>query len=377
MPKIPDQSNNSWIEISKKALIDNIATFVGVKNSKAEIMCVVKANAYGHGLLEVVKILKNNPQVDWFAVFDFNDALAIRGLSQKNILVLCNTLPSHWNMAIKHNISVTISTVSELTSLSVYAHRTKLKYHLKIDTGLNRQGFQLEVLNKVINICKNNNIAPDGLYSHFSGVEFETFNRYSNKQYKILQEWKTRFNTINMWPKVHISGTAGYFRDEKYKLDIVRLGIGMYGLWPSSEIMKIAFQKFPIKPILSWKTTVLEIKKIKKGAMVGYDCTYKAKSTMLIAILPVGYYDGLPRALSNKGLVLIKGEYAPIIGRIMMNMCIVDISKIKHVSHGDIVTLIGGQGNRNISTDMLSNLAGTINYEFVTRLNERIKRTIT
>lgn len=367
--------HQTWIDIDAKALISNVKNFKKILPKQTELMCVIKANAYGHGLEQFVTILKDAPQVDYFSVFNATDALYVRTHTTKPILVLCNTSEEYWDQAIKKNISVTISSMPELLALTKYEQNKKLKWHLKVDTGLHRQGFLKSQLSVVVTLIEKNNLTPVGLYSHFSGVETKEFDTYSEKQFRELLEWKNALAQIFITPLVHISGTAGNIRHKEYSIDIARLGIGLYGLYPSDEAKKKAGDIF--KPVLSFHTYISEVKKIPKGAYIAYDCTYRAKTDMTIAILPVGYYDGLPRTLSSRGKVLIQGHFAPIVGRIMMNMCIVDVSHIKHVQGGEQVTIIGTQGKQTLSADEIAGLAGTINYELVTRLNPLIQRRIT
>lgn len=376
MKKTPQTESPTWIEINAKALVSNVKNFKKILPKKTDLMCVIKANAYGHGLDQVMNILKDAPQVSWFSVFSFEDALRVRTYTDKKILVLCNTNTSYWNLAIKKNISITISSMPELLELSTYKHKKKLAWHLKVDTGLHRQGFLRRELSHVITLIEKHNLTPEGLYSHFSGVETKAFDHYSEKQYRELCEWKQAFASIGITPKVHIAGTAGNIRHSEYSCDIARLGIGLYGLYPSDEAQKKIGKRDFFKPVLSFHTSISEVKTIPKGSFIAYDCTYKTKTDTTIAILPVGYYDGLPRTLSSRGKVLIQGKYAPILGRIMMNMCIIDVSHIQGVKEGEKVTIIGIQGKQTLSAEELAHLAGTINYELVTRLNPAIPRKI-
>lgn len=367
--------HNSLIQIDAQALRSNVRSLAKTLPKKTATMCVVKANAYGHGLSEIVSVLKDENTVDWFAVFDFQDALTIRKQSTLPVLLLLNTLPVFWDSAVTKRISVTISSFETLEYLLSYKHNKKIRFHIKVDTGLGRQGFLMKDISKVIALLDSKRLVPEGLYSHFSGVEEKKFDRYSMQQYKQLLEWKRAFADIAMYPRIHMSATAGVLRYADFACDIARFGIGMYGLWPSDDARK-SQKTDSLKPVLSWKTYISEIKSIPKGSAVAYDLTYIVKRDSTIAILPVGYFDGLPRALSNKGYILVNGQKAPILGRIMMNMCVVDITDIPKVKSGDSVVLIGKQKKSSISVDVVAEAAGTINYELVTRLNPAITRVI-
>ena len=333
---------NSLIEIDRNALSSNITTIKKALPKKTLMMCVVKANAYGHGLSEIVSVLKAHPHVDWFGVFDFADAVSIRKASNKPVLVLSHTLERFWDVAVKKNISITISHFEGLEKLLVYEHNKKIRFHIKVDTGLGRQGFLMKDMSRVIALLDSKQLVPEGLYSHFSAVEEKKFDRYSIEQHEKLLAWKNAFADVSMHPHIHLSATAGVLRYPDFACDIARVGIGMYGLWPSADT-QASQKKDILKPVLSWKTYVSEVKTVPKGSAIAYDLTYIVTRPSTIAILPVGYFDGLPRSLSNRGYVLVHGQKAPILGRIMMNMCVVDVTDIPKVRSGDEVVLIGKQ----------------------------------
>ncbi len=368
---------NCSIDISAPALRHNIKMISKKLPRKTELMCVIKANAYGHGFDEVSTLLKDETLVDWFAVFNFDDAIKLRHKTKKPILVLANTPLTHWNIACQKKISITLSTLDELKKLTKYNHHKKLKWHLKVDTGLGRQGLLSSDILKSVALLDRHRLTPEGLFSHFSGVEEKQFDTYSFDQYALLIEWKNALSAINIHPKLHISGTAGVLRYDLFALDIVRIGLGLYGLWPSGEVKKTVVDKDFFKPVLSFKTHISELKTLPSGSSIAYDCTYTLTKESKIAILPVGYWDGLPRTLSSKGMVLIQGKRVPIIGRIMMNMCVVDVTCIQGVKQGDMVTLIGKDDKEELTVDEFARLAGTINCEVVTRLNPTIPRKIT
>lgn len=366
----------TWIEIDKDNLINNIRILKTSINKKSELMAVVKANAYGHGLKEVVSILKNEKSVNWFGVFDEADALIVRKYTSKPILVLRSTPLNFWDKAVKNKIYITISTFSQLETLANWKGK-KPQIHIKLDTGLGRQGFVLADQDKIISIIKNlKNIKIGGLYTHFSGMESKEFDKYSKKQFDELKLWQKKLNVIGQKPKIHASATSGALRNIIGETDISRFGIGIYGLWPSDEIKYAQRNKFPLKPVLSWKVTISEVKKIPKGSFVAYDCTYKTDRNSKIALLPVGYWDGIPRALSSKGFAIVNGVRVPIIGRVMMNMCVLDVTNVVKVEEGDTATLIGKDKNVEITADEFARLSETINYEVVTRINPLIPRVI-
>lgn len=372
------KTNNlrTWIEIDQKALTQNVRI---LKNtSKNDFMAILKANAYGHGLEEIVSVLKNTQAIDWFGVFDFNDALYIRSRTKKSVLVLWATSVNFWHEAQKKNISITLATYAQLNFLLQNANKFKnLKIHIKVDTGLTRQGFRIEDIQKVIQIVSKLKYHKiEGLYTHFSGTESKKFDSYTKKQTKELFLWKNSFNEIGQYPKIHANATSGALHQSLKESDINRFGIGLFGLFPSEEIKKQFSSTYPFTPVLSWKTKISELKRVPKGSHVAYDCTYRTKKDSVLAVLPIGYWDGFPRNLSSRGFVLIKGKKASIVGRIMMNMCIVDVSNIQNIKEGDVVVLLGKDGKESISAEDISSLSNTINYEIVTRINPLIKRLL-
>ncbi len=366
----------TWIEIDKDNLIGNIRVLRSSISKKTEFMAVVKANAYGHGLKEFVSVLKNEKSVNWFAVFDETDALIIRKYTKKPILVLRSTPVGFWDKAIKNKVDITISTLSQLEALAKWKGK-KPQIHIKLDTGLGRQGFTLADQEKIISIIKNTKgLKVAGLYTHFSGMESKEFDKYSKKQFDELKLWQKKLSSIGQKPKIHASATSGALKSIVEETDIARFGIGLYGLWPGDEIKYNFRDKFQLKPVLSWKVTISEVKKVPKGSFIAYDCTYKTARDSKVALLPVGYWDGVPRSLSSKGFAIVNGVRVPIIGRVMMNMCVLDVTNVSKVQEGDTATLIGKDKNVEITADEFARLADTINYEVVTRINPLIRRVM-
>jgi alanine racemase len=339
-------------------------------------MAVVKANAYGHGM-DICAKTAIDSGADYLAVFTMEDAIALRRKFKAiPILVLKQIDIFDIDIAIKNNIDVTVSSMDILKKIVALKNKKKLNIHLKIDTGLSRQGFllgELDATLAILKVAKNVNVV--GLYTHLTGAESKKFNNYTKSQIEEFLTWSRAFiksgykNII-----LHTSATSGALILQPLSFNMVRLGIGMYGLWPSSEIKSISEKKLQLSPVLSWKTVVSEVKTIKPNIGVGYEATYMTKKNTKIAVLPVGYWDGIPRSASNNIDVLIDGVRCRVLGRIMMNMCVVDIGKTKNVKPGDEVVIIGKQGKNTISADELALCAGTINYEIVTRINPQINR---
>ena len=377
MIKTDKQNMRTWLVLDKKALVHNVKKLRTRLHSQQKFMAVVKANAYGHGLFEILGILES-AYVDSYAVFDFEDAVFIRSKSKRPILVLCNTHSVFFEIAARQNIAITVSSLDGLQALLEYRGKRKLEIHIKVDTGLGRQGFTVEMFEQVKKILKKlpKTVSISGLYTHFSGTEEKVFDSYTKKQYENLLAWKIMICELGHTPLVHAGATSGSLRFRGFQLDIARFGIGMYGLWPSKTV-ESACAQIQLKPVLSWYTCVTEVKSLPKGSSIAYDRTHILQKDSTVALIPVGYYDGIPRTLSDRGYVLIHGKKAPILGRVMMNMIVVDVSNCGKVRAGDIVTIIGKGKKGSISLEEFASLSGTINYESVTRINPLLPRIVT
>jgi alanine racemase len=254
----------------------------------------------------------------------------------------------------------------------------KLKVHLKIDTGMHRQGFLLSELPRAIKMIKENpSIKLEGVYTHFSSAKNPCFPKETLNQIQEFQEALKLLRSAGFTKLIkHSSSTSGTILFPEKCFDMVRIGIGLYGLWPSKETKASFSDKFSLKPVLSWKTIVGQTKVLPKGSRIGYDLTEKLVRRSKVAILPIGYWHGFPRALSGTGEVIIKKEKARVLGRVSMDMISVDITDIKKVRINDPAILIGQQGKSEITADDLAFLSDTTCYEIVTRLNPRIKRIL-
>lgn len=368
--------NLTWIEISKKALLNNIKEIKKNLSKKAKFMAVVKANAYGHGIMEVVEQIKEG--VDYFAVYDFEDALLLRCEKiTKPILVLGRTFPSQIDLAIKHNIDITVSTFDLLEEAKKISDKKKLKIHLCVETGFGRDGFIFEDLPKLLKLIKNDKISVEGLYGHFASADESKFISHTKKQITELLKWKKEIFAAGYNPLIYHSASAGSFLSEfREEFDIVRVGLSLYGLWPSEELKEKYQNQIKLEPVLTWKTLVTEVKKLPKGSKISYGCTYELERDSKIAILPVGYYDGISRVSSNKSQFLVNGKKVPQIGRVTMNIVVLDVTDVKNVKAGDEVIVIGSNKKQEVRADDWAIWSQTSNYEIVTRIIANISRTI-
>ncbi len=368
-----------WVEVSASALKHNLKVVRRHLLKGVSIWAVVKSNAYGHGI-HAFSVVAAKAGVDGFCVDSVIEGMTLRREKiTKPILVLGPTLPNLFEKAAKARITITISNWEALQSLAktirVPAKRPGI--HLKIDTGMYRQGFFVSQLPEVIAFIKQNNLKLEGVYSHFADSSEIESAKFTDQQYDIFMQavkyiQESEFTDV----KVHISNTAAALTDKRYQLDAVRAGNGLYGIYPSKSYESRAYEKLKLKPVLSWHALVSEVKKVPTGGTIGYGRTKTATSEMTIALIPIGFWHGLPWELSNNGEVLIGGRRAPIVGRVSMDMVAVDVTGMA-CSVGAKATFIGTQGRETISAREVSERIHTRPQEIVTRINPLIERIIT
>ena len=342
---------------------------------ETKVMAVIKADGYGHGAVQIAEMMERWNYIWGFAVATLDEAVVLRteGI-QKPILVLGCVFPDQYMEMLKHEIRMNIYTEEMAESISRMAAREgKTAYmHIKLDTGMSRLGFGIneQSAETIKRISKMPNVNMEGIFTHLP-KQMRKIKAYK----KQIQEfvWMTeRLKEKNVrFTYEHCSNSAGIIDVPEANFDIVRAGISTYGLYPSEEVDKTNVK---LKPALALKSHVAFVKEIERGTPVSYGGTFVAKEKMKIATIPVGYADGYPRSLSNKGYVLIRGKKAPILGRVCMDQFMVDVTQIEGVSFGDKVTMIGKDGNEILPVEVLSELSGRFNYEFVCDLGKRIPR---
>lgn len=372
-----------WVEINRRAFLNNVKEFKN-RLGPSGMLAVVKANAYGHGLQEISR-LAAEAGIDWFGVHSLEEGLALRqaGFRQK-VLILGYLPQAAAEEAVRAELRSTIYNLENLKALAAAARKLKKQavIHLKVETGTNRQGIALNKLGRFLNQIKQTpEVVLEGLSSHFANIEDTTDDYYPRQQLdNFLQAVKYVESQGLSIPVKHMSCSAAAILFPETYFNLARVGIGLYGLWPSKEILvscRLRGQPpLKLKPVLSWRARIAQIKSVPRGAYVGYGCTYRTTRPTRLAIIPVGYYDGYDRGLSNSAYVLVKGKRAQVRGRVCMDFIMVDITDIPGVSLEDTVTLIGSDGRERITADQLASLAGTISYEMVTRINPLIPRVV-
>lgn len=373
-------SFRTWIEIDQAAFRQNYREFLRIIPRGTKFMAVIKSNAYGHGLVQTARIFSSFPEFSkrgWFGVDSIVEANRLRREGIKvPILVLGSTLLSRISDAYKQNIAITVSNFETLEELG-YARR-RPKFHIKIDTGMHRQGFFPSDVPKLLELLKHFKLRPEGVYTHFASAKDKANSRYTTKQFSEFKKVLKEFENMGFNPLVrHASASAGTLVFPASHLDMVRIGMGIYGYFPSDEIKKDSEKEVKLKPVLSWKTRIAEVKTVPAGAYIGYDGTERTKRATRVAVLPVGYWHGYDRGLSSIGQVLIGGRRCRVLGRVSMDMVVVDISAAPKVKVGDEAVLIGRQGQNEIWADEVGRRIGTTKYEILTRTNPLIERVIT
>ena len=341
-----------------------------------KLIVVAKADCYGHGALQTTSLLSLKEYVWGFAVATLDEAIVLRrGGITKPILVLGCIFPEQWVDALENNIRITVyaeELTKVLSDLAVKIGR-KAYVHVKLDTGMGRIGFTpgKEGADKIEEISKLPNIVMEGLYTHFSKAD-EGDKSYTMKQMEaytwMKEELAGRGITFSYY---HCCNSAGIIDLKGAGQNLSRAGISTYGMYPSEEVHK---ENVDLKPALELISHVAFVKWVDEGKMISYGGTYVTKRRTKIATIPVGYGDGYPRSLSNKGYMLIHGKKAPIIGRVCMDQCMVDVTEIEDVKFGDEVVLVGRDGDEYLSVETLSRLSDRFNYEFVCLMGKRIPR---
>ncbi len=374
----------TWVEISRSALGHNVSQFRKLIGDERVLSGVVKANAYGHGIVEASRILLE-AGVDWLAVHSLDEALTLRQAGIESPIILLGYIPlADLKEAVQKELRLTVYNLETVKELGEVTRELKRKayLHLKLETGTQRQGILEEDIPSFLEkLKKNQHLVLEGASTHFANIEDTTDHSYAKGQ---LEEF-TRLakliedNGVSI-PLKHTACTAAALLFPETYFGMLRLGIGLYGLWPSKETYVSCLQKgddMPeLRPALTWKTKVAQLKTIAKGSYVGYGCTYRTTRKTRLAILPLGYYEGYPRGLSNVGWVLVRGMRAPVRGRVCMNNIMVDVTDIPGVELEDEVVLLGRNGGEVISAEQLASMVGSINYEIVSTINPLLPRIV-
>lgn len=372
-----DKYQRVYAAVDLDAIHNNMEQMHNNLSPGTKMFGVIKTDAYGHGAVQIGRELEAMEYVCGYAVATAEEAVILRraGL-QKTILVLGYTFPYCYEDMIRHNISLTVFREDSIDDLAACARRVgkDIRVHVKVETGMSRLGIRPDEsgLRFIGKLLRTEGIVLEGIFSHFARAD-ETDKSSARQQLAVLQDFIKRVETeLNFHiPVKHCSNSAGIVELPEANMDAVRAGITLYGLWPSAEVSRDIIS---LQPVLSLRSHIVYIKEVEAGTPVSYGGTYVTAKKMRIATIPVGYGDGYPRSLSNKGYVLIHGKRAPILGRVCMDQFMVGLDDIPEAAEGDEVTLIGRDGGAQIAVEELGEMSGRFNYELACDLGKRIPR---
>ncbi|MFA5059657.1 MAG: alanine racemase [Candidatus Omnitrophota bacterium] len=361
-----------WAEVDLGAVGHNFRAVQKCLKPATKVLCVVKAQAYGHGMIEAAKLL-DKKGTHLFGVADIDEGILLRKAgTKKPILVFENILPQAAATLIKANLTATICNIETAQALNSAARnlRKKISVHIKIDTGMGRLGVWHEkAVDFILKVRKLESLNLEGIYTHFPSAD--TDKAFTQKQIKIFSALVEKMSSLGIrFQYVHAANSAGIIGYPAGHFNLVRAGLMLYGMYPDKQF----YRKVSLRPALAVKSKVIFVKEIKQGMSISYGRSFIAKTKMKTATLPIGYSDGYFRLFSNAAFVLINGKRCPVLGRVTMDQIVVDVTRLKSVKVGDEVVLLGRQGKYEITADNLASFAQTINYEITCSLGSRLRR---
>jgi len=372
----------TWLEIDVGALADNVRAFQG-RLGGARLAAVVKSEAYGHGV-SLVAPAALRAGASWLAVWGANEGIPLRRMVGPDVPILClgHTPPQDFADAVAADLRLTLYDPAAVPALAraARARGRTARIHLKLETGTHRQGLEADDAAALARAAAADpSVVVEGVSTHFADIEDTTDHGYAESQLARFTEGVERVAAAGAAPTVrHTACSAAAILFPRTHFDMARVGIGLYGLWPSRETLVSARERglvgFALRPVMTWKVLVAQVKDVPAGGFVGYGRTWRAQRRTRIAVLPVGYFEGFSRALSSRAHVLVRGHRAPVLGRVCMNMFMVDVTDVPGAATGDVATLLGRDGDEVVSAEALAGWAGTIHYEITTRVNPLLPR---
>lgn len=370
-----------WVEIDAEAPDWNLRQLRACSSGRRLFCAVVKGNAYGHGVKEITDLL---PSADWFGVNSLDEGLELRELGVKRPVLLVGHVPlDRLDEAVAADLRLTVYNAETLSRLrGADLPRRPVRLHLMVETGTWRQGVRPE---RAVAFAREALEIPgvelEGVSTHYANIEDTLNHQYASGQLQRFRRAVSLMEDAGIQPTLkHTACTAATILFEKTHFDMFRAGVGLYGLWPSRETYLSAISSGrpvpELRPVLAWKTRIAQLKEVPEGSYVGYGCTYRTTRRTLMAVLPVGYADGYDRSLGNRAWVLVHGRRAHLMGRVCMNLIMVDVTDIPGVRLEDEVVLLGRSGDEEISAETMAEWAGTINYEVVTRISPLLTRRV-
>jgi len=366
-----------WAEVDLKAIAHNIRELRRITNPKARFMAIVKANAYGHGIIEVARqSLENGAEALGVANIEEGIQLRKAGINAP-VLIFGYTSPVHAKKLIEFDLTQTVYSYETSRALSeaLSAYGKKIKVHIKVDTGMGRlgllRGIKDNSVSEVESISRLPMLELEGIYTHFATAD-KSDRSYAGKQFEIFMDFLNQLRIAGLEiPVTHAANSAAIINMPETHLDMVRAGISIYGLYTSEEVDRSIIK---LKPAMALKTKIIHLKEVPAGFKISYGTIYETEKPTTIATVSIGYADGLNRLLSSKGRMLVCGHSAPIVGRICMDLTMLDVGNIPEIAIGEEVVVFGRQGNASISVDEIASTINTINYEVVSTIMERVPR---
>ncbi len=372
----------TWLEIDLGALAANVRAFQG-RLGGARMAAVVKSEAYGHGVA-VVAPAALRAGAAWLAVWGANEGIPLRRIVGPDVPILClgHTPPQDFGAAVESDLRLTLYDPRAIPELGRAARAVgrKARVHVKLETGTHRQGLEVDEAAALVRaVAAERLVEVEGVSTHYADIEDTTDHAYADAQLGRFTDGVEALRAAGATPSVrHTACSAAAILFPRTHFDMARVGIGLYGLWPSRETLVSARERglagFSLAPVMAWKALVAQVKDVPPGGYVGYGRTWRAARRTRIAVIPVGYFEGYARALSSRAHVLVRGHRAPVLGRVCMNMFMVDVTDVPGAAAGDVATLLGRDGEETVSAEALAGWAGTIHYEITTRVNPQLPR---
>jgi alanine racemase len=372
----------SWLEIDLGALAANVRAFAG-RLGGSKLAAVVKSEAYGHGVA-LVAPAAIRAGASWLAVWGANEGVPLRRLVGPEVPILClgHTPPQDFEDAVAADLRLTLYDPSAIPALAraARAQGRTARVHLKLETGTHRQGIEVEEAVTLARVAAaEKGVTLEGVSTHYADIEDTTDHGYAESQLARFTEGVERVAAAGVRPSVrHTACSAAAILFPRTHFDMARVGIGLYGLWPSRETLVSARERglsgFALSPVMAWKALLAQVKDVPAGGYVGYGRTWRAQRRTRIGVIPVGYFEGYSRALSSRAHVLVRGQRAPVLGRVCMHLFMVDVTDVPGAAAGDVAVLLGRDGEETVSAEALAAWAGTIHYEITTRVNPLLPR---
>jgi len=366
----------SWVEVSRAQIAANFQAIKQVVGEGVEVMPVVKADAYRHGAIEVSRVLEEQG-ARWLAVSNTEEGVGLRDAGiRTRILVMADFLPFTREAMLAYNLTPVLHSLADIAELDrlASAREHKTAYHLKIDSGMGRLGAREDAATIGEAILSAKHLEIEGLMTHFASAgNYQT--GQTERQITAFDRVLAGLEKVDIHPElVHLSSSipVAYGRQRAWR-GMVRPGHAIYGYVSPGRSSSPA-KVLDVKPALSWRATVLSVKDVPEGALIGYGGMFRAPKPMRIAVLSAGYADGIPHRLSNRGSVIVKGQLAPMLGAVSMDLTTIDVTQVPDTRVGDAVTLLGSEGNVSIDAQEMAKLAGTISYSVLCGIHARVKR---